>query len=87
MRGSYVFQNYTEVKLNFGYQPNDKEVVWGWNGDNPTPWDKRLCFYDAVNKCIFKSEGTRNGFIFEHYAPYQGVQDQWLLDFKEKLED
>lgn len=82
----WLTTHYTEVKLDFKYQPKDKELVWAWNNDMLCA--RALCFYDKKKNCTFNSaDGARYGYSYDNYAPYKGEVEDWMEKAKAELED
>ena len=63
----------------------DKSIVWAFD-------DMRACnyivgFYDAINDCLFKFDGYRNGSAFGYYIPFEGELPSWMLQISKLLKD
>ena len=56
----------------------DKQLVWAW--DNSSTTFRILCFYDAINNCVFSYDGKRNCLSYDNYLPYKGKYPQWAKD-------
>ena len=68
------------------WEPADKELVWAW--DSNKEFSRRLGFYDAKNNKLFNfGSGTRNGYHFSKYAPYEGEWPEWAKEAVKNLED
>ena len=76
--------SWTLVHLIERWTPQDKEPVWAW--DHGTAYGRIIRFYDAKNKCLFSSDGIRNGLSYPNYAKIEHYE-QWMLDAQAKLED
>lgn len=86
LANKWLSTHYTEVKLDFKYQPKDKELVWAWNNDMLCA--RALCFYDKKKNCTFNStNGAIYGYSYDNYAPYKGEVETWMEEAKAKLED
>ena len=60
----------------------DTQPVWAWDNNDK---ERYLEFFDAVNQCAFKSDGTREGMGWDHYAPVKCIED-WMVEQWEELE-
>jgi len=80
-----------EIPYNFSithqeWEPEDKELVWAWS--DCKRFERCLRFYDAKNNCTFNgAAGNRDGFIFQHYAPYEDEWPNWAKEAYKMLED
>ena len=63
----------------------DKQLVWAWDGSSTT--FRILCFYDAINNCVFSYDGKRNCLSYENYLPYEGEYPEWAKKTLTKLDD
>lgn len=77
-------KNISEWDLIEVWTPQDKEPIWAW--DYTDTVSRRLSFYDNINKCMFKYDGTRNGLPYTNYAKVEHVE-QWMLDAQTKLQN
>ena len=78
-----ITKNWTELKL--PWKPKNKELIWAWDKDSNC---KRIVtFYDAENNCCFCSDGARNGYVYDHYEPFEEEYPQWAKEALKKLDD
>jgi len=83
--GTSINYDYTWI-THEEWEPADKELVWAW--DSHKEFGRRLGFYDAKNNKLFNlGSGTRNGYHFSKYAPYEGEWPEWAKEAAKKLED
>lgn len=78
-----ITKNWTELEL--PWKSKDKALVWAY--DDRESCRRIVAFYDIKNNCCFCSDGTRNGYEYDHYEPFEGEWPQWAKDALEKLED
>ena len=62
----------------------DGQLVWCW--DNNDTHSKTLKFYDAKHGCTYCFDGTKKGFQFNNYAPFEGNYPDWALEAFQTLE-
>lgn len=62
----------------------DGQLVWCW--DDEDTHIIQLRFYDAKNKCTYQFDGTRNGYSFDNYEPFEGNYPGWALEAFQILE-
>ncbi len=60
------------------------QPVWGYYEDWKT--NRFLGFYDAINKNTFKRDGSKNGFYYELYEPFEGEWQPWMVEAFKELE-
>lgn len=66
----------------------DKALCWCLDDDWNETWPPNVLFYDAINKCTFRTDGKRDGGEYDHYQPIPRSQwPQHAIDAYEKLED
>ena len=78
-----ITKSWTELEL--PWKPEDKELVLAY--DNRDSCTRTLAFYDAINNCCFRPNGTRNGPEYDHYAPFEGELPEWAKKALKRLED
>jgi len=44
-----------------------------------------LCFFDAINSCLFFNSGKKNGTHFDFYEPWEGEWLPWMVEAFKKL--
>ena len=59
----------------------DTQPVWVWDYDDD---DRILRFIDAVNRCTFSSNGSRKGYMWNHYATPKCIDD-WMIEWWKEL--
>ena len=62
----------------------DGQLVWCW--ENEFTHSKHLRFYDSKNKCAYQYDGTRDGFGYDKYEPFEGNYTEWALEAFQTLE-
>ena len=62
----------------------DGQLIWCWSDDETHL--RCLKFYDAKNKCTYRFDGTRIGYRFNNYAPFEGNYPDWALEAFQTLE-
>ena len=77
-----ITSNWTELKL--PWKPKDKELVWAWDDYDDC---RRIATFYSKNNCSFSYRGTRNGYKFDNYAPFDGEYPQWAKEALNKLEE
>lgn len=62
----------------------DKQLVWAW--DKYDIARRILGFYDKIHETLFTTDGSRDGCVYDCYAPYIGTYPDWALDAFDKLD-
>ena len=62
----------------------DGQLVWCW--DNDESHSRTLKFYDVKNKCAYYYNGSKEGNIYDNYAPFEGNYPDWALEAFQTLE-
>lgn len=62
----------------------DGQLVWCW--DNNGTHIRSLRFYDVKHKCPYQCGGTKGGYSYDNYEPFEGNYPDWALEAFQTLE-
>ena len=87
---SSIWQNHTDIntwqQLDVCEKTGffDGQLVWCW--DNNGTHIRSLRFYDVKHKCPYQCGGTKGGYSYDNYEPFEGNYPDWALEAFQTLE-